>query len=609
MPGAKSTGGITQAQLQRRLQAVQQGYPGGVSKSLEWRRIVALPKHDGEAPDLTPLFLRVPGVCGQEDAPGLPCQLCASGSAGLLETQSQGLWQCERGSGGLLSIGVGHGKELLSLLLPHVFPNAERAVIFTKAQLKTQLERVDIPRYGRHFHLPLDRITVVAYEELSRASSTRLLDDLKPELVILNEGHACRHMSSARTKRLFRYLQAHPETIVVVLSGTIANDSPRDFQHLAAASLSNGSPVPLQWREAEDWALALEEPSGRAQPLAPGALVDLMGDEVREQEAALVDASASPSAQRRELARRVFRRRLVCSPGVVATEGDSFPGAIEIYAVDCEPPRVVTEAVESLQRLWRIGDEEFAEAKDVARKARELALGFYYVWDWGASGKDFDWIEKRKVWGGVVREVLSYRSGPGLDSPLLIANAAMRGAKGPLRPDECAAFEAWREARKRWPQGPPVKTIWLSTFAVERALKWLADCVDEAPGVCWYEHQAFGDALKRGNAVVFGAGDDAILSFRGAACAASIGAHGTGKNLQHFSRGLVTAPPASGSTWEQLIGRKARHGQLAKEIVFEVFQNNFAQRSAFASALSDARFQQQALGQRQKLIAATKIGF
>ncbi len=602
-------GGLTPEEVQRRLAAHADGYEGGaIGKSQDWRRIQRLPLEVDAAPDLTPLFLRpdVPGRCGLEDAPGVPCQLCASGSAALQPIQSAALWQAERGSGALGSIGVGHGKELTTLLLPHVFPNAGRVVLFTKARLRDQLLNIDIPRYGRHFLLPLDRLVVKAYEELSSVKGSGMLEREAPGMIILNEGHCARHPSSTRTKRLFRYLKEHPQTIVVVLSGTIANDSPRDFQHLAAASLGNGSPVPLQWREAEDWSRALEEPTGREPPCPPGAIVDLMGEAVREQERALCDQSASPSAQKRELGRRVFRRRLIASPGVVATEGDSFAGAIELYALEWELPAVVREQLDELLRLWRIGDEEFADGKDIARKARELALGFRYEWDWGASGKDLDWIEKRAAWGSVLRDVMSGRSKEGLDSPMLIAAAA---ARGELRSLECAAYQQWKIARERWPKGPPVRTVWLSDFAVKKALRWLDERTADAPGICWYEHQAFGEALRAAGETVYGAGDDGILTHTGPQCAASIAAHSEGKNLQHFSRGLVVAPPANGARWEQLLGRNARRGQLAKEIVFEVCQNNDAQRAAFAGALSDARFQQQALGQRQKLLAATKIGF
>jgi hypothetical protein len=602
-------GGLSPEEIKRRLAAHADGYEGGaIGKSQEWRRIKALPLEVDAAPDLTPLFLRpdVPGRCGLEDAPGVPCQLCASGSAALQPIQSAALYQAERGSGALGSIGVGHGKELTTLLLPHVFPSAGRVMLFTKARLRDQLTRIDIPRYGRHFVLPLDRLVIKSYEELSLASGTWMLERETPGLIILNEAHAVRHASSTRTKRLFRYLKAHPQTIVVALSGTIANDSPRDFQHLAAASLGNGSPVPLQWREAEDWSRALEEPSGREAPIPPGAIVDLMSEEVREHERALCDATARPWAQRRELARRVFRRRLIASPGVVATEGDSFEGAIEIYGVSWELPTVVREQLEQLQRFWRIGDEEFSDGKDIARKSRELALGFRYEWDWGEGGKDQDWIDKRSAWASVIRDVMSGRSKAGLDSPMLIAAAA---ARGELRPAECEAYKQWTVARERWPKGPPVRTVWLSDFAVRHAVAWLGKLTKETPGICWYEHQAFGEALREAGQIVFGAGDDGILAYRGVACCASVAAHSEGKNLQHFSRGLVVSPPANGSRWEQLIGRNARRGQLAKEIVFDVCQNNEAQCSAFAAALSDARFQQQALGQRQKLLAATKIGF
>ena len=64
----------------------------------------------------------------------------------------------------------------------------------------------------------------------------------------------------------------------------------------------------------------------------------------------------------------------------------------------------------------------------------------------------------------------------------------------------------------------------------------------------------------------------------------------------------------SGTAWEQLMGRKHRHGQLADEVRFQVYQHTDEFEGAFAQALQDAAYQQQTTGSRQKLLYATRVG-
>ena len=97
----------------------------------------------------------------------------------------------------------------------------------------------------------------------------------------------------------------------------------------------------------------------------------------------------------------------------------------------------------------------------------------------------------------------------------------------------------------------------------------------------------------------FGAGDSRILDWKGP-CVASIAAHGTGKNLQHWSSNLVVIPPTSGQVWEQLLGRTHRQGQQEDTVTAEVYLHHAAYEASMSQAFADAL--QDTLGNQQRLL-------
>jgi len=198
-----------------------------------------------------------------------------------------------------------------------------------------------------------------------------------------------------------------------------------------------------------------------------------------------------------------------------------------------------------------------------------------------------------------VRHVLRYMSRPGLDSPLLVARAAVAGVIN------SEALLPWKEVRDRWRPHPPVEAVWLHDFLVQDIVEWTQKL--DAPGICWYEHDALGTALSA-HMPVFGPGEqgDAISTFDGQFCAASIRAHGDGKNLQRFSRNLITTPPANGTSWEQVLGRTHRPGQMADEVEVEVYLHDESLLEAIWKAVEDAQFVEDSQGQPQKLLFADK---
>lgn len=579
-----------------------------MGRSLEWRRVVALPRRAtdfGKTPDLTPIWLRTDSTCEG-------CDLCQPGPVKLRALQSFALLEAERAGGLFGSIGVGEGKELLCLLLPDAM-DAKRAVILTEPRLKSQMLEVDIPRYRRHFELPLDRITVVAYSELSGTDSGDVLERLNPDLVIANEAHNLRRKEAARTKRFHRYLEEHRPRFVP-LSGSFMEDDPADYADLLAAALPGAEPFPRGCRERNDWSRGLSVKGD----VRPGALLDLCGpgdlaDEIDKLpiEDQTVVAFGQPRGREveRELARRIFARRLAETPGVVRSAGTEVVGAsLVITARRVEVPDVVRKALDRVEELWRVEDEDLEDAMAVARVRREMACGFYYRWAWPSGVRDEEWLVARAAWFATVRHVLRYQAGPGLDSPKWVERAAEANE---LRGDQLAAWEAWKAVKDRWTPHPPTEAVWLSDFFVEDCLAWLGEQTLDAPAILWCEHRALMDALRDRGAAVFGGGKqgDEILTFDGPACVASM-AHAVGKNLQRwFSRNRVTTAPSSRIAWQQLLGRTHRPGQRAGEVEVWVDYHDDSLQRAFATALASARAAEQQGEGHQKLVYATKIGF
>jgi hypothetical protein len=184
-----------------------------------------------------------------------------------------------------------------------------------------------------------------------------------------------------------------------------------------------------------------------------------------------------------------------------------------------------------------------------------------------------------------------------MDSPALIELAVLEGRW------HMDSYKPWVDVRAT--AKPDTEAVWIDRFLADDAVKW----GKEAPGIIWYEHSALGvEIAKRGGFEFFGAGSassSGILTADGSrTIVASIKAHGTGKNLQAFSRNLATTTPPNGTAWEQLLGRTHRPGQT-QDVEFYVYRHADVLKTCFLSALADADFQTEVTGLEQKLKTAT----
>jgi hypothetical protein len=233
---------------------------------------------------------------------------------------------------------------------------------------------------------------------------------------------------------------------------------------------------------------------------------------------------------------------------------------------------------------------------------------------WPNGEVDQEWMDARNGWAKACRDFLKVRSREGCDSPLLLSNAITRGdIKGPVS----EAWFAWVAVKHR-PE-PPVEPVWLDdTLPLRRveALKTevLREDEEGTPFIIWYEHRAVGEVLQKQGIPTFGAGKDAEVANEAQmtkvrTVALSLLAHGTGKNLQAWSRAIVLCPPSAGARWEQALGRLHRPGQMDDEVRFAIDASSQEYKDALASALEQARYVEQTSGAKQRMLDATRLNW
>jgi len=500
--------------------------------------------------------------------------------------------------GGMLGpIRVGGGKTLVSLLAAEVSP-AERPILLIPAKLREKTLR-ESKKLSEHFRFPpcateLTRATreksilVVSYETLGRTKGAALLAEYNPGLIIADECHKLKNTRPAVTRRVSRYMNENPSTVFVAMSGTIMKRSLRDYAHIAEWCLGDLSPLPLHWGTLQDWADALDEKVAEGARMHPGALLKLCNEEER------AEYKRDPLAA----VRHAYRRRLIETPGVIATQEGHLGCSLQITAVEPKVSQATVEAFGLLRNAWQTPDGwEVLDGASVWRHARELALGFYYRWN---PRPPEEWLEARAAWAKFVRYTITHNQRR-LDSEKQIAQACARN----LYPRE--AYDQWKRVKNTFK--PRTEAVWIDEGPLNFAAKWMGSNT----GIVWVEHVAFGRKLAEvtGRPYFHRKGlNDAGAFIEDARAAdgciiASIGSNSEGRNLQdQWSNNLLTTVPGSGDVWEQLLGRTHRDGQEADEVFFEMMMSCLENWQGFEQARSDARTVQDTKGQAQKILFA-----
>lgn len=538
----------------------------GVSRTAEFMRIEALPRRDWEtAEDLDELTRLLTVYLKQPD-----------GDMTLWRVQAAALRDLYDMRGLVGPIAVGEGKALVSLLAPVVL-ESERPLLLVPADVREQTNRKVIPQMSQHWKLH-PNLRVLAYSELSSIGNKDLLQKYKPDLIMADEAHSLARKESARTRRVNRYMLENDATIFVVLSGTITRKSLRDYWHLVLWAMKPLMiPMPTRWAELQDWADCLDADVDEDKRIAPGVLKKL----------------CAPG----ENARQGFMRRFTETPGVIATKNTELGTSLRIHKKHIKGSGKVSKVLEQVAANWETpyGDL-ITEAMVLARKLREISMGFFYRWD---PQPPADWLDARKEWKRYVRETLRHNRRK-LDTELQVWNEQLAIEAGRIKkkkPEKC--WLEWREIKNSFT--PNKVPVWIDDYLVNNAADWL----ERNAGIVWTTQVAVAERLAMlSQCTYFGKGKKASIEILDASgpIIASITAHSQGKNLQHnYCKNLVLCCPPAGKTWEQLLGRTHRRGQPEDEVTCEVYMHTDALRSAWATAKRDADYLEHTTGVRQKL--------
>lgn len=490
--------------------------------------------------------------------------------AALLEALSvNGLFGC---------LDVGAGKTLISQLLPTVLD--KKAVILTTPGLVEQGRQMRTV-YRRSFHIR-DDLRYVSYSTLSTAESARVLEDMNPELIIPDEFHCLKDPNAARTKRFLRFMKRHPRTLLCVLSGTPAKRSIKDFWHMLILSLRDGSPLPKDRPTATEWAEALDVMPDGVMPRPAGVLRQFCANDL-------------------ESPRVGWQRRFKATAGVVTSTTSDLDSELILRKLKFRPSGKILAALADLENKWELPTgEQLIFSLELARAKRQVRMGGYYRWVWPAEIPERDrqrWKFFRSEYQRNLRLFLKIHSKEDLDSIKLVENAIDRGEV------QIDGFDQWQKVSAEI-SAPDTVWEWIDKSSVLYTVQWARA---NAPSIVWTDVVPVGAEIGLQLGVpYYGAGSEAaegILAEKGNRCVvASIKAHGTGRNLQAFRRALVAGGSPTGLVWHQLLGRLHRSGQLAKTVEFDLMfpEEMFA-------AQKDAEFNQETLGNDQKLLTATIV--
>jgi len=602
----------------------QSSAKGRVANTAEFRRVYSL----GRRPQGLPAWMV------EEMTEWLKTE---DGTWTLREVQAQALRELYDFGGVFVAAGVGHGKTLISLLAAMVV-EAERPTLVVPAALrqKTLDEARDV--YSEHWEIPVvgewddpaAQLKVISYEMLGRAEKADWLDRRKPDLLIFDEVHKLKNRTAAVTRRVARFMAEHKPTKdvrVVAMSGTVTQRKLADFAHVMSWCLGpEHSPVPQVKEELETWGRAVDRKVERRPD--PGALTQLV-EKAAWQEACAVKHPTHRATEQLKIVRSGLYDRFAATKGVIYTTTASVEASIYmgVLPIECGETKDAIEVMRETKSLaMTFGEhfetEETPEAvrdellpQDTWRISRQMALGFYYVWDPPAP---VEWMTARKAWRRFAREVIGDdpEHSP-YDSELTVINAVDRiEADKPWHIDNPAMLaegiphlSAWREVRDAFTPNPVPR--WFTDEPLEAIV---ASLRPNQPTLVWVEHRCVGEKLADMLGVPYFANKG--LSSDGQSieqwdttrhAVVSIAANSTGRNLQGWHRNLVVTPMPNGGAWQQMMGRTHRQGQENDEVYFRRVVACETNEDDYLKALNDAEYVELMTGEPQKLRMADKI--
>ncbi len=572
--------------------------------------------------------------------------------------------------GGFFPVSVGAGKTLISLMLAEraYLAGIKRSLLLVPAPVYSQLVNRDIT-YARN-HVPMSvqflklgkmsmrtRLArarsgkrgcyILPYSLLSRPESSELLDFIEPDLIIADEAHMLRNATSARTKRIRRYIDKHNPQMIA-MSGTITNKSINDYWHLIQSCLKENSPLPKSAHIVRQWGQVLD---AKQAGWNSADEQDTEGDNFRTEPVMPLVRWAQKNFPEESFPsnlrgfRKAYKFRLNTAPGVVVS-ADHEIGTSLLFSNKEASTKKCPDGWDKLSKLMDRVQKDFeAPNGDEIDHAihqfswlYQLSAGFYNDLYWPTPERlslereisEFEaedlldraqWHHKLlQLYHSTLRKWLTRRSKPGRDTPFLVgAEMASHGGKNV----GSELFDAWRLAKDADFDGCPERRsrpVRVCPYKIVQAADWVESEVPEGRGaVLWYFHKEVGiwltEELKRrdldvihcpagANDAICAVGDPEVGGKGDQLVVASIKAHHIGKNLYAFQHQFIIQWPRSAEIAEQMVGRLHRTGQEADELVVVTNNSTDTDDLNFAACLNDSCYIHETTGVRQKLMYA-----
>lgn len=570
-------------------------------------------------------------------------------------TQSSALEAFETCIGGFFPIGVGWGKTGISLYTAELGfsrMGIKKILLLVPSQVYAQLTTRDIAFWSRMVNLsvPIHRLGgqpksmrlriaksgrkglyLMPYSLLSTSDSLELLCEINADLVIADEVHNLKDKATARTKRLFGWRDARDIMPAFVgMSGTITSKSVKDYHHLVTWALGDGSPLPKPASMAEAWGEVIDSgrtitgdmQTGPLRPLVSWASKNFSGESFRDNVSDF---------------RRAYKLRLTSAPGVVATGDAEISTSLVIETTDgCgQPGPEIVDLINAVQHddTTPNGDQ-IAHAIHRFKWINELTAGFYNELIWPTPERlvtRHRWSEQtandalrtakdhHALQQAYHKELRSFlQDAPlGCDTPMEVARQINQN------PDKLPFLLTEKYQDMKLAEEDSIELFGVLVERERHAhriddykVRYAIDFARKHRGglILWYYHNAIGAwlhemavAAKLDHLYAPAGQNEEILdkAHAGRVVIASMTAHGTGKNLQHFSDQFFVQWPRDSKLAEQVLGRTHRNGQEADTVAALRYDATAFDSLNFAACLCDAVYTHQSTDLRQKVVYAT----
>lgn len=539
--------------------------------------------------------------------------------------QALGLHWLHQFWGVYLGLPPGVGKTLITMLGP-VVCDSSQPVLIAPATLHRNKTPDDFARYQKDWVPHYKSPTLLNLEALSLDQNLLLLDKLKPDLVMIDEGDLLRNPESAAFVRIDRYraatLEANPRAAFCVLTGSGMRFGIEDYAtHINWCLPWGQSPIPYNQDEREMWFEALRaRPKGRPnnasrRPRA-GVLLDLCA-------LPHMPAEDKPRTEL-EAAQAIVARRINATPGVLIIDDDDCDQPMTIRLVkapedpiiDADFERFYGASLEALEAKYEDGDEDIQPAYclpepgqpctnglEVWQALRSMGCGYFTYPD---PPPPDEYKVKRRRYARAVRALIAesvWSSSPA-DTP---------GAVKRRYPNDPAVLE-W-EAVQQKPFPPSNKPFEANMVLMQRSdsvVRYAVQWMKENEGLVWCASVPLARWIAKAAGVRYygaegKAADGALLNEHTPPterAVVSIKANSRGRNLQgNFNRGLVIQLPQSADECHQLFKRYHRFGQT-KPVYWDVLITSGAARFSFDMALYEARLVRKQRRQTQTILHA-----